>query len=410
MPFNFPIEQNHFGELFAQGISNAINTYQNTKQRKRENTLQDESIAQNKSLFEYEHPGFHFTAPTDVLPVQQQRPAMPSPLEARSFEQPSSFQQAISPALQGNRYRYGNGFYVDQSESDEDTVRKTAAAGAGEFQKALLTAMGTAQGNPSQVNYNNARAAKLNYDVAHPKPLPQDPTAVHAANRLFDVQHPLPTQPPSQFTFPTGTDAQGNPIVLRANTKTGEVERTDVGRPVGGQAGAREAAQLDVAKNQAAQADAQMRKFEDDMLSGKRTISATAAATAKIALTGGAVTSAAAEAALNKLDPDLAMYVRSAKAISVAERLITPRGGSNYLTQTEGMLSGAGPHANADIVNQARQYRQALVGGLQGHGSSAATAAPVGNAIQAKYDAAYQHLKAQGKSDADIKAVIGERP
>lgn len=402
MPFNFPIEQNHFGELFAQGISNALNAYYQRKGLRR----QQQQDQEQRSLVELQHPGFHF-----LTGGQNPPPVALTPIPGAS--------QASGPAVTTEpRYKYGNGYFIDTEEENNDIKRKMGLAAQSEFQKALLTAKGTAEGNPALTNYRKAQTEKLNYDLAHPKPerLPEPKIVQDEQGNMIAVdpttlkQTPLGIKgyhaPASQFSFPTGTDAQGNPIVLRANTKTGAVERTDVGRPAGGQAGAREAAQLDVAKNQAAQADAQMRKFEDEMLSGRRTISATAAATAKIALTGGAVTSAAAEAALNKLDPDLAMYVRSAKAISVAERLITPRGGSNYLTQTEGMLSGAGPHANAAIVNQARQYRQALVGGLQGHGAPQKAGGP----LQASYDAAYQHLKQQGKNDAEIKAVIGERP
>lgn len=176
---------------------------------------------------------------------------------------------------------------------------------------------------------------------------------------------------PAQFTFPTGTDANGNPIVLRGNTHSGQLDRTDIGRPATGQAEGRTQAQLSVAVNQAQQADKVMRAFEDQLLAGKRTISSHAAAAAKLSMTGGALTSTGAETALNEMDPDLATYVRAAKAMSTAERLITPRGGSNYLTQAEAILSAAGPHANAAQIEQARAYRQALVGGLQNHGTQA---------------------------------------
>ena len=78
---------------------------------------------------------------------------------------------------------------------------------------------------------------------------------------------------------------------------------------------------------------------------------------------------------LNARNPRLANYVRGAKAIGVAERLITPRGGSNYLTQTESALSGVGAHAPVSAIDQAAAYRQALVDGLAAHGVDSAPAA-----------------------------------
>lgn len=387
MPFGSPTVQNRSGEILGSAFQNAIANYLGRKQQKRQEGIQDEERAQGKSLFEYSHPGFHFTSPSDVLPAQERQDFQVKPdlQQTQSFEQPSVFQKILGPALQpafnpalgDQRYRYGNGYYVDRGEEDEDLARKTATAGAGEFQKALLTAMGTAQGNPSAVEYNKARAAKLNYDLSHPKPMAPvlgTPEYLRAETDLEKMRAGL-RPAPSQFTFLPGTDAEGKPVTVRGNTKTGEVSRTDIGRPATGQAGEREAAQIAVAQNQVAEADKIMSAFEDRLLRGERTISASGAAAAKLALGGGAVMSTTAETALNKLDPDLAAYVRAAKAVSAAERLITPRGGSNALMHAEGMLAGAGPHANADLVKQAREYRKALVRGLMTHGKPAEAAA-----------------------------------
>jgi hypothetical protein len=61
--------------------------------------------------------------------------------------------------------------------------------------------------------------------------------------------------------------------------------------------------------------------------------------------------------------------------------MISPRGGSNYMTQAEAMLSSAGPHANDALVKQAREYRHGLVGGLHtGKSAAPSTTAPAPDA------------------------------
>ncbi|MDB4876468.1 MAG: hypothetical protein JWM41_2914 [Gemmatimonadetes bacterium] len=186
-------------------------------------------------------------------------------------------------------------------------------------------------------------------------------------------------EPADHFVFPTGTDASGNPVVLRGNTKTGALGQTgQAAKPVGGASAGLTEARLKTATNQAQSANTTMTQFENEMLADKRTISASSSALAKIALTGGPTASSVAEATLNRMDPKVAEYVRAAKAISVAERLISPRGGSNAMAHAEGVLSGVGPAATPGLIQQARAYRGALVSGLSKPGASgtAAVAGP----------------------------------
>ena len=301
------------------------------------------------------------------------------------------------------------GAYTDRSVGDTQSLiqfiqQQRAQQMARERQAAL---------DAQNADLHRAQMRNIDSEIkARETPKP-DQVAIHKAERDYDIAHPLPQTP--SYTFPTGTDEEGKPIVLRGNTKTGTLERTEIGRPATGQAGQREAAQISVAQNQVAEADKIMRAFEEKLLSGERTIGTAEAAAAKAALAGGPLLSTISESAVNKMSPDLAGYVRAAKAVASAERLITPRGGSNALMQAEGMLSGAGPHANADLVRQAQEYRHALVQGLVNHGSvsthsSAAVTAPHTTPLQEKYDAAYHALSQQGKDDAAIKAIIGERP
>jgi len=375
MPFNFPIQQNNFGQLFAEGIANAIGTYNTQRQLRRQQTLDQ----QQKALAEFSNPGFHFGEPPKTVPTDQIEVGTPSPAAANSFQQ--RIADATMPRVEGTSpsiIRMSGGYY-DPQEAMQMLAPKMALAGRQKYLEAAAEASGKLAGDPgaavardATTRYRGAQADKLNYDMAHPKPVAPvlgSPEYLKAQTDIETMRAGL-RPAPSQFVFPTGTDTQGNAIVLRGNTKTGEIARTDIGRPATGQAGEREAAQIAVAQNQVAEADKIMSAFEDQLLSGKRTIGTAESAAAKIALGGGPLLSTLSESAINKLSPDLAAYVRAAKAVSSAERLITPRGGSNALMHAESMLSGAGPHANADLVKQARNYRKALVEGLMTHGKA----------------------------------------
>lgn len=175
--------------------------------------------------------------------------------------------------------------------------------------------------------------------------------------------------------------ATGRPTVYRLNSLTGEVSSSGVERPApsgaaGSAAGQLTQARMQTAAQQAASADADMSAYEDKVLRGEAAFTSTDAYLAKQMLHGGPGTSTMAEASLNRKNPDLAAYVRGAKITSSAERMITPRGGSNALMGAETLLSGAGPGANAKLIAQARGYRRSLVQGLQGHGVSDAGGPP----------------------------------
>lgn len=388
MPFNFPIAQNNFGQLFAQGIANAIGQYQQQRGLARQRTLDE----QQKALAEFQNPGFHFGEPPKTPPMNLIDTETPSPTAVSNIGG-TGLNYAAAPAVprsvtsHPSRVDFSGGYY-DPDEAMQIMAPRMQLAGREAFLKALNEAQGKLAGDPgatvardATARYRGAQAEKINYDLTHPKPptphFVQDEKGNYVAidpatlkSTPVGVQGRIPP-PPSQFTFLPGIDPEGKPITVRGNTKTGEVTRTDVGRPEAGQGGPREQAQIAVAQKQAEDADRVMTAFEEKILSGQRTIPASGAAAAKIALGGGALLSTTSETALNRLDPELAAYVRAAKQMATAERLISPRGGSNYLTQAEAMLSAAGPHANADLIRQAREYRRAVVGGMQSHGKQA---------------------------------------
>jgi hypothetical protein len=181
-----------------------------------------------------------------------------------------------------------------------------------------------------------------------------------------------------------GVDAEGKPTFVEYNVDT------HTGRPIGdlapkgSTANARETAQLAVATGQATDAHALMTAFENKVLAGQAKLAPEDVALAKSALGGSTL----ADYVLNKKNPDLAQYARGAKMISGAERMITPRGGSNALMNAETFLSGAGAGATPAQIRQAQAYRARLIEGLGAHGAHPAPHAPAPAPVTAPAPAA----------------------
>ena len=143
-------------------------------------------------------------------------------------------------------------------------------------------------------------------------------------------------------------------------------------RAAGGGAGSKEqsamqqmmVARVNTARLQAVAANAEMEKFEEDLISGKRKIGAIEAQLANEMFKDTRF-NRIAEAQLNRMNPALAMYVRNAKAIGAAERLVMPRGGSNLLMSIETALAGVGPGATPELIRNTQAFRRGLVEGVQ---------------------------------------------
>jgi hypothetical protein len=106
----------------------------------------------------------------------------------------------------------------------------------------LADALGQAQIN----NYKSE--AERRYQIEHPKPVAPVPGSpewlalkVQEAKIANEYGYHAP---PTQFSFGTTIDANGNPVVLRQNTKTGEVTPTDAVKPATGQGGGRGSATI----------------------------------------------------------------------------------------------------------------------------------------------------------------------
>jgi hypothetical protein len=122
---------------------------------------------------------------------------------------------------------------------------------------------------------------------------------------------------------------------------------------------------VQVAKRQSRSAHDEMVAFEERLISGEqKPISATDATLATRAF-GSGIDAKYAEGMLNKNNPELARYIRNAKAIGASERLVMPRGGSNLLMNLETALAGVGPGASPDLIRTTQQFRAGLVEGLE---------------------------------------------
>lgn len=182
-------------------------------------------------------------------------------------------------------------------------------------------------------------------------------------------------------------------------------------RAAGGGAGSKEqsamqqmmVARVNTARLQAAAANAEMEKFEEDLISGKRKIGAIEAQLANEMFKDTRF-NRIAEAQLNRMNPALAMYVRNAKAIGAAERLVMPRGGSNLLMNIETALAGVGPGATPELIRNTQAFRRGLVEGVQKETPEAlmeAENARVESAIGT--DAERRGAPAAGAGDAAIR-------
>ena len=152
-------------------------------------------------------------------------------------------------------------------------------------------------------------------------------------------------------------------------------------------------------------------------------------------------THAAAFAHLNQVNPRLANYLRAGEMWALADGSVSGRT-SDFRTKLDGFVSTIGPNGGDQQIDntqrgrstrleELRKFQPAMEAAAQrfvtpaatgGRGGSTAAIQkqandPGGNinigapsALRQKYDAAVAHLKAQGKTDAQVAAVLGNPP
>lgn len=167
MPFNFPIQQNNFGQLFAQGISNALATYQNQRMLRRQQTLdeqtqQDRQRGQAIQDYQLGEQGVHLLKPGEMAPssvfsniasavkiptAEDALSPKPAATVAQAGKpQSGSFEDMIASAMQPSgeapqRYSFGPGYYVDRQEASQNAVRQADVGAQSEFRRAIISAL-----------------------------------------------------------------------------------------------------------------------------------------------------------------------------------------------------------------------------------------------------------------------------
>jgi hypothetical protein len=149
----------HFGELLAQGITSAFEKAAEGRRRRRQEHLQDQSRADQRTMTEVQNPGLHLTE-RGVFDIPQSvwdntaksasdavdRGRYASPAAARGIpasSDRSDFQSLLSKAMgdqtpTGPRYEFGKGYYRDNAETDAAAQRTQARSGNAEFQRVLM--------------------------------------------------------------------------------------------------------------------------------------------------------------------------------------------------------------------------------------------------------------------------------
>ncbi len=141
----------------------------------------------------------------------------------------------------------------------------------------------------------------------------------------------------------------------------------------------------------------------------------------------------AALTALNNTNPDLARYVRRGLSFAEGESMISQRP-SDFRTKMAAFLSQAASGAAPEMIHDIQQRRNSIltplnstVGPVQpsraggppspnsgdvnlGTPQRRSTDVKPPSPLRVKYDAAAAHLKARGKTDADVIAAIGHAP
>lgn len=147
----------------------------------------------------------------------------------------------------------------------------------------------------------------------------------------------------------------------------------------------------------------------------------------------GMVNQAVHTAAFNNLDqvnPQLSNYLKAGEAWALADGTISGRT-SDFRTKLDAFVSSIGPNANPSQIVNTQTMRHTRLAELQkfqpameaaanrflpaGQAPSTPAPPPVASApppspLLQKYNAAVAHLKAQGKSQAQIDATLGPQP
>lgn len=235
------------------GLANALGafteSYMQASNRKDRRAQQD-----RQNDVEMLHSGYRPQTEDELAAALQNQPqplvpgGQPHKLPGMQISDPTqraSLAHALSMDESGNELlpqqgappiKIGSKNYVQTDEARQDRETKRAQA-------ALAASLGGAQ-----IDNYQSEADLRRYTMAHPKPTAPVPgsqewLAMKVQEAKIANQYGYHA-PPTQFSFGTTVDANGQPVVLRENTKTGEVTPTDAVKPATGQGGGRGSATI----------------------------------------------------------------------------------------------------------------------------------------------------------------------
>lgn len=172
-------------------------------------------------------------------------------------------------------------------------------------------------------------------------------------------------------------------------------------------------ARLEAAVSEMNNAHNGMAEFEQKLKSGKISInglSQFAGATANSFThddPASRLVQSAALSTLNRVNPELARYIRRGLSFAEGESMVSQRP-SDFRTKMAAFLSTAASGASPEMIADIESRRTSILNPLNATVKS--SSAPSVSPLRAKYDAAAAHLKAQGKTPEQIKAIIHEPP
>lgn len=236
-------------------------------------------------------------------------------------------------------------------------------------------------------------------------PMLGSPEYLAAQTDLAKMRAQYRPAPQQSFVFPTVTDDQGKQVVARANTKTGQIEPTDVGAKAsatgpGSLSGLamQQAARMGMSSNDIQQAIQQMERFESNPDNIKKigVLKATEGAVSQTPTMGksggamGAINNAAGTALtmgarkhLASSDPEYQRYLNNAQRVALAFTEILPRPNQELLHMERGLSGqdiGWNPGMLQDIQTRRRtgleMLQQVLAKSPMGTG---ATTSPKGS-------------------------------
>jgi len=301
---------------------------------------------------------------------------------------------------------------VKQALAQSTMGKNSALANA-----ANARAINLAQPKPQKVDPLSqagiAAKTSLSEALAKLKPAPLDPIKVHAANRDYDVKHPLPTQP--GITYIAG-GTPDNPQYFAGTTKgTPSLTPMGVQKPTAqGGGGSASLSKEDRQKmlNQARLDNETMKAYENKVLSqgnvpgfaaGAAGILAGAAPSGVV----GGFSSLVGNAATGAIDPDYQRYITAQRSYGRIMGNLQSKRYTDHQAEIERSISGLQGNDLSSTIRYKQQLRDSSLaddsspgtGAPAGAPKAAPSAAPAQTAAPKKIPTYEEWLKAKGGTE-----------